>query len=70
MELVFTCPQTQQVFRTDDYRIVEDRGFTVDGAGRRRLLMKVAAGPPCPFCGGRHVYDAEELACPFGGDPA
>jgi hypothetical protein len=38
-----------------------------DEAGNKTLDAKVAPDHPCPFCGGRHVYHASELLCPFGG---
>ena len=67
MELVFSCPLHRQVFQSDGYRIVENRGVAVDESGRKRLDMQVQLSVPCPFCGRRHIYAADELPCPLSG---
>lgn len=67
MKLVFTCESSRQVFQSDGYRIVENRGITVDAAGRKRLDMQVQLSTPCPFCGELHIYPADELPCPLAG---
>jgi hypothetical protein len=70
MKLVFTCALKEWVFRSDEYRVIEHRGVSVDAAGRKRLDMQVQLSTPCPFCGELHIYAADELACPLTGNLA
>lgn len=67
MELVFNCLRTGDVFKSDQYEIKEHRGVKTDAQGRRFLDAKVVLSRACPFCGEKHVYAADMLACPFGG---
>ena len=67
MQFSFVCPRRQAVFETDAFTIVEHQGVVTDADGNRRLDAKVALDHPCPLCGERHVYRADELVCPFGG---
>ena len=66
MELVFVCPGTQNVFKSGDFEMTDNNGVITDEDGNRTLDAKVALNRPCPFCGRKHVYLVNELACPFG----
>jgi hypothetical protein len=65
MNFIFNCPETGQIFETPDFTIIENHGVVIDADGSRRLEARVALDGPCPFCGQRHVYRAEEMICPF-----
>lgn len=65
MNFIFVCPNTREVFYSDRFSIVENRGVATDEAGNKALDAKVRLDEPCPFCGQEHVYPAAELACPF-----
>ncbi|RJP77344.1 MAG: hypothetical protein C4522_15625 [Desulfobacteraceae bacterium] len=67
MELIFTCPETSQVFYTGNFEVIDNHGIKTDTAGNKILEAKVALVDPCPFCGRMHVYHANELACPLSG---
>ena len=67
MKICFVCPTHNKVFESADFTILENRGVITDEAGNKTLDAKVAPDQPCPYCGGRHVYHASELLCPFGG---
>lgn len=67
MKFIFVCPVHNRVFESADFSIIENRGVIIDAAGNKVLDAKVALTEPCPFCGGRHVYRAGELSCPFAG---
>jgi Zn finger protein HypA/HybF involved in hydrogenase expression len=67
MKFSFVCPHSHTVFETDAFTIVENRGVITDAEGNRRLDAKVALDHPCPLCGQRHLFRADELVCPFGG---
>ena len=64
---IFVCRVKNQVFESADFKILENRGVITDEAGNKTLDAKVALNEPCPFCGQKHVYHADELSCPFGG---
>lgn len=66
MQLVFVCPQAQKSFYSEHYEIVANKGVQTDAAGRKTLDAAVALTEACPFCGQKHLYHANELACPFG----
>jgi hypothetical protein len=66
MMFSFVCPHSDKVFETDAFTIVENHGVVTDAAGNRRLDAKVALDHPCPWCGERHLFRADELVCPFG----
>jgi hypothetical protein len=66
VKLVFVCPQTNAVFETEAYRVLDNKGVVRDAAGNKILDAKVVLNAPCPFCGEQHVYPASELSCPFG----
>lgn len=67
MEFIFICPNENKAFESANFRIMENRGVTTDGAGNKILDAKIALNEPCPFCGKKHVYHASELSCPFTG---
>ena len=67
MEFIFICPETNEVFESSDFTILDNKGVISDEAGNRSLDAKVALNEPCPFCGQKHVYHASELSCPFNG---
>ena len=66
MQLVFVCPETGENFFSEGYEIVENKGVRTATDGSKALDAKVALTEACPFCGQKHVYHANELACPFG----
>jgi len=67
MKFLFVCPIKNKVFESADFSILENRGVITDAAGKKTLDAKVALEKPCPFCGGKHIYHADELSCPFTG---
>jgi len=67
VKFTFVCPDTNKVFESAAFRVVDNRGIVADEAGNKILDAKVALGDPCPFCGKKHLYPAAELPCPFTG---
>jgi hypothetical protein len=67
MRLIFTCPEKNKVFESEDFEIIDNRGVTTDNQGNRILDARVALKNPCPLCGQEHVFHVSELACPFTG---
>ena len=67
MKFIFVCPRHNKVFESADFDIIDNKGVITDAEGNKTLDAKVALNEPCPFCGEKHVYKANELACPFGG---
>ncbi len=67
MKLIFTCPETHNVFESDAFRIIGDEGVRVDPSGERFWEAQVELMAPCPLCGRTHVSAARDLACPFRG---
>ncbi len=65
MNFIFVCPNTNEMFESPNFKILENRGIITDEAGHKTLDAKVALEEPCPFCGQKHVYHACELSCPF-----
>ncbi len=65
MQFLFVCPETGQSFETHDFRLIDHQGIKTDKAGHRYLDAKVELMSPCPFCGKKHVFHADELTCPF-----
>ena len=65
MEFVFVCPRTGDTFSSSDFRIEQYRGIKTDDGGNKTLDAAVVLTEPCPICGRKHVYRADELACPF-----
>ena len=66
LKFIFVCPAQKRVFESADFRVLENRGVILDEAGNKVLDAKVRLNNPCPFCGRKHVYHANELPCPFG----
>lgn len=65
MKVMFACPENHQVFKTNDFELIEHHGIKLDDAGDRYLDARVAMTSPCPFCGKMHIFHASELICPF-----
>lgn len=65
MELIFVCPETFKTFFSRNFEITRNRGVCFDEAGNKTLDAQVILTDPCPFCGKRHVYRADELSCPL-----
>lgn len=65
MKLVFVCPENNKAFETDDFKVIEDKGIKIGETGDKIWDAKVELTLACPFCGGKHVFDASELPCPF-----
>ena len=65
MDFIFNCPETGKIFETSAFTVLENRGVVIDADGSRRLDARVALDDPCPFCGQRHTYRADEMICPF-----
>lgn len=66
MTFVFSCPHNGNTFECDDFSLVDNRGVVTAPDGRKVLKAWVVLKAACPFCGERHQYRAEDLACPFG----
>jgi len=65
MKFIFTCPERNAAFETDDFDVVDNRGVRTDAEGNRILDARVVLNAPCPLCGQRHAYHASALSCPF-----
>lgn len=65
MNFLFTCPNNGKVFETDAFSITDHQGIVTTPDGRKILKATVVLTTPCPFCGERHRYRAEDLSCPF-----
>lgn len=65
MEFIFVCPRHNRPFKTDAFRIIENKGIRAAAGGRKYLDARVCVQKPCPFCGEQHIFAADELACPF-----
>lgn len=65
MDFIFNCTETGETFETDDFSLAENSGVVTSPDGRKVLKAVVVLNTPCPFCGRRHRYRAEDLACPF-----
>ncbi|GAB6111543.1 hypothetical protein JCM14713_13010 [Desulfomicrobium salsuginis] len=63
MELCFFCPVVSASFLSASWEICGSLELETDRDGGKRLRGKVRAA--CPLCGGEHVYDPDELACPL-----
>ncbi len=66
MNFIFICPNHHKSFESADFQILENRGVVIGASGEKTLDAKVALNNPCPICGEKHVYQAADLACPFG----
>ena len=67
MDFKFVCPHTQQLFDTEKFDIIDNRGVITDVSGQKILDAKVILTEPCPHCGQRHIYHANDMLCPFTG---
>lgn len=65
MEFYFVCPETQRIFTSDQFHIIEDRGVRTTVSGRKIWDAKAELLTPCPFCGKIHIFTVDELVCPF-----
>jgi hypothetical protein len=65
VNFVFNCPETGKIFEAANFTITENVGVVTDADGSRRLEARVVLDGPCPFCGQRHAYRADEMICPF-----
>ena len=65
MDFIFNCPATGRIFETDAFKVTENHGVVTEVDGSRRLDALVALENPCPHCGERHVFRADEMICPF-----
>ena len=65
MEFIFFCVKRNMTFKSADFKVTENKGVISDSSGNKTLDAKVELNESCPFCGGKHVYHASELTCPF-----
>jgi hypothetical protein len=65
MKFIFVCPENHKTFETEDFEIIENKGVKSDNAGNKHLDATVALSSPCPFCGKKHIFHADEMICPF-----
>ena len=65
LKFLFVCPNNNEVFENTNFNILDNKGVATDNAGGKTLDAKVALNEPCPYCGEKHVYHADELPCPF-----
>ena len=68
MNFIFNCTESGEMFETDDFSLTENRGVVTTSDGRKVLKAVVVLNTPCPFCGQKHLYRAEDLSCPFSAD--
>jgi len=67
MELIFVCPETDEIFKSANFCIADNQGIQTDENGHKFLDAKVKLHDRCPFCGKHHEYHVNELSCPFAG---
>ncbi len=65
MKFIFVCPEYNRVFESDNFRVIDDRGIFTNESGNKTWNAKVELLSSCPFCGVKHIFDVNELACPF-----
>ena len=65
MKFIFVCPEHNMSFETDNFRIIDDRGIFTDDCGNKTWNAKVDVLSSCPFCDVKHIFDVNELVCPF-----
>ena len=66
MKFVFVCPEKQKAFESASFEIINNKGIVPAMKGDTFLDAKGTLNNPCPFCGKKHGYHANELLCPFG----
>lgn len=67
MTLYFRCPQHGEVFATDEYALIENRGVVTTREGQKILQGTVAVNSSCPHCGRLHRYGVDEVMCSIDG---
>ena len=65
MRFYFNCPETGRLFETAAFTVIDNKGVVTEADGRRRLDARVQVDEPCPCCGRKHIYRADEMICPF-----
>ena len=65
MKFIFVCPENNNVFESNEFKIIEDNGVKVDETGNKIWDAQVELVSSCPFCGKTHIFHVNELACPF-----
>lgn len=66
MELHFTCPEKQSVFRSSDYYLHDGYEIVLSDTGEKKLVGRVSLQSECPLCGQYHTYRADEVICTYG----
>ena len=66
-DFTFTCPETNRVFFSEQFEVIDNMGVKTDASGTKYLDAKLKLTRPCPFCGKHHIFRASEMACPFTG---
>jgi hypothetical protein len=64
VKLHFRCPATNIDFESNDFKLTENRGITIDSEGHKVLDATVTVSV-CPYCNKEHHYQVSELACPW-----
>ncbi|MBN2040462.1 MAG: hypothetical protein JW864_10490 [Spirochaetes bacterium] len=67
MEFEFTCSKTGKIFRTSNFDIINNKGVLQDPSGQNFLDAEIVPADPCPYCGEKHIYHANEMSCPLKG---
>ena len=65
MKFTFVCQEHNKIFESDHFRIIDDQGILTDDSGNKIWNAKVELLSSCPFCGKKHIFDVNELVCPF-----
>ena len=65
MNFIFTCPNTQELFHSEQFDVVDNQGVVIDSAGNKVLDAKVQLTSPCPPCGERHIFKAGRFIMPL-----
>jgi len=65
MKLIFVCPEHNKIFESDCFRFIDDQGIFSNGSGNKTWAAKIQFLFSCPFCGSKHIFDVNELTCPF-----
>jgi len=67
MKMIFACPEKNDIFQTQYFSIIHNKGIQIDDKGNKSLDARVKLDTPCPLCGQYHEYHANEIMCPFSG---
>ena len=65
MKLYFTCPVVQKEFATEKYSLRGGHRIAEDGHGGKTLTGFVSLDCPCPLCGGKHLFEVNDVMCPL-----